>query len=50
MTRGVQDFKGSSYLIDFIFEFNAGKSRIRYTTTLKLNFYIDSKSTEDQVI
>ena len=29
--------KGSSYSSDFIFEFNVGKSRIRYTTTLKLN-------------
>ena len=29
--------KGSSYPIDVIFEFDVGKSRIRYTTPLKLN-------------
>ena len=34
----------------FIFEINVGKSRIRQRTILKLNSYIDSKSTEDQVI
>ena len=30
-------FKGSSYQSYFIFEINVGKSRIRHTTTLKLN-------------
>ena len=32
------------------FEINLGKGRIRHTTTLKLNFYIDSRSNEDDVI
>ena len=42
--------KGSSDPNFFIFEINVGKGRIRHTSTLKLNFQIDSKSTEDSVI
>ena len=42
--------KGSSDQSHYIFEINVGKSRIRHRTTLKLNFYIDSKSTEDHDI
>ena len=42
-------FKGSPDPSHFIFGIIVGKSRIRHRTTLKLNFYIDSKSTEDQV-
>ena len=34
----------------FIFEINVGKSRIRHRTTLELNFLIDSKSIEDDII
>ena len=42
-------FKGGSDQIHFIFENNVGKSRIRYTTTLKLNdeFLDRLKSVED---
>ena len=42
--------KGSSEKNHFIFEINVGKGRIRHKTTLKLNFKIDSKSIEDDVI
>ena len=42
--------KDSSDPSHFIFEINVGMMRIRHRTTLKLNFYIDSKSTKDQVI
>ena len=44
--------KGISDPNHFIFEINVGKSRIRHTTTLKLNdkFQIDSKSVADDVI
>ena len=34
----------------FIFEINVGKSRIRHRTALKLNFLIDSKLIENNVI
>ena len=43
-------FKGSVGSSHFIFEINVGKKRIRHRTTLKLNFQIDPKSTEDQVL
>ena len=33
----VADFKDSSDPSHFIYEFNVGKSRVRHTTTLKLN-------------
>ena len=42
--------KGSSDPGHFIFEINVGKSRIRHRTTLELNFLIDSKSIEDDII
>ena len=43
-------FKGSPAPNHFIFQINVGKSRIRHRTTLKLNFWIQSKSIEDGVI
>ena len=42
----VVSLKGSSDSNHFIFEINVGRTRIRHTTTPKLNFWIDSKSVE----
>ena len=42
--------KGSTDPSHFIFEINVGKGRMRHRTTLKLNFWIDSKSIQDGVI
>ena len=41
--------KGNSDQSYFIFEINVGKGRIRHRT-LKFNFYLDSKSIENDVI
>ena len=45
-----EPLKDSSSSTNYIFEINVGKKRIRHTTTLKLNFEINSKSIEDGVI
>ena len=43
-------FKGGPGRSHLIFEINVGKRRIRHRTTLKMNFWIDSKSFEDGLI
>ena len=43
-------FKGSPLGSHYLFEINLGKKRMRHRTTLKLNFQIDSKLIEDDII
>ena len=47
---GTDDLEGSPDRSHFIFEIYVGKRRIRHRTTLKMNFWIDSKSFEDDLI
>ena len=44
------ELQGSSDPSHIIFKISVGKRRIRHRTALKLNFWIDSKSIEDEDI